>query len=61
LEFYYKDESALAVWKKAKNLSKFNETDLFGHLHSFVIQERLTKSTITHISQNWYSIEKLNT
>ncbi|CAG8748509.1 10492_t:CDS:1, partial [Racocetra fulgida] len=33
LEFYYEDENALAVWKNAKVLSKYNGTDLFGYLY----------------------------
>ncbi|CAG8536982.1 5575_t:CDS:1 [Cetraspora pellucida] len=60
LEFHYEDESALTVWKKAKILTKYNGTDLFGYLHSSVVQERLTKSMITYTSQHWHSIEKLN-
>ncbi|CAG8746409.1 763_t:CDS:2 [Gigaspora margarita] len=39
LEFHYEDENALDVWKKTKNLAKYDGISLFGYLHSSVIQE----------------------
>ncbi|KAF0500239.1 hypothetical protein F8M41_020330 [Gigaspora margarita] len=46
LEFHYKNENALDVWKKTKILAKYNGISLFGYIYSSVIQERLTKSIV---------------
>ncbi|KAF0421487.1 hypothetical protein F8M41_006779 [Gigaspora margarita] len=60
LKFHYEDENALDVWKKTKILAKYDGISLFGYIHSFVIQERSTKSMVTCSSQHWLSIEKLD-